>query len=116
VPREIKENDNGDDDDEKKTAAAGVVKAYSSKTNSQWEENICAHTYIDEHWVADCPITSKIAATFSITQYRHKRCIYIPLLSLFFSFLSFILILYLSAKNEDNDCCMIITLDHHYFH
>jgi hypothetical protein len=36
VPREIRENDNGDDDDEKKTAAAGIVKAYSSKTNSQW--------------------------------------------------------------------------------
>ncbi len=46
VPREIRENDNGDDDDEKKTAAAGVVKAYSSKTNSQWkEEYMHAYTY-----------------------------------------------------------------------
>jgi predicted component of type VI protein secretion system len=63
VPREIKENDNDDDDDEKKTAAAGVVKAYSSKTNSQWER-IYTYTCIDEHWVADCPITLKTAATF----------------------------------------------------
>jgi hypothetical protein len=35
--REIRENDNGDDDDEKKTATAGVVNAYSSKTNSEWK-------------------------------------------------------------------------------
>ena len=49
VPREIRENDNGDDDDdddEKKTAAAGVVKAYSSKTNSQWKgESMRTYTY-----------------------------------------------------------------------
>ena len=45
VPREIKENDNDDDDDEKKTAA-GIVKAYSSKTNSEWKKmNVCEHTH-----------------------------------------------------------------------
>jgi hypothetical protein len=46
VPREIRKNDNGDDDDEQRTAAAGIVKAYSSKTNSQWKKmNVCAHTH-----------------------------------------------------------------------
>jgi hypothetical protein len=88
VPREIKENDNGDDDDEKRTAAAGVVKAYSSKTNSQWKR-IYMHTYIDEHWVADCPSTLEIAATFPLLNTDTKRCFYIPLLSLFFFFLSY---------------------------
>jgi len=94
VPREIKENDNGDDDDEKKTAAAGVVKAYSSKTNSQWKR-IYAHTYIDEHWVADCPSTLEIAATFLLLNTdTNDACVYH---CYHYSF-SFFLILYLTTK------------------
>lgn len=82
VPREIREND------ENKTAAAGVVKAYSSKTNSSWKK-IYTHTHIDEHWVADCPECIENSHYFSITQYRHNRRLYIPLLSLFFFFLPY---------------------------